>query len=242
MNKYYEIKVSVYLENNIYSKDMYDKQANLINYSFNSSQILSCLHKRKGFKHYSFSGLYPVEKDYIYKADEIYNFLFRTYKKDIADEFIRVIQKTKNDDFVVTDVSLRIWQHKEINYVDNITPTVITLKDGIRWNKDTHGIEIAKESVFKNLVKKYNSLNNTNFKFRYDDIIKDIEVKSKCAIVVNYKNIQVLGYKLRISYKDNSIAQEIANLSVVEGIGEKNSSFGMGFVKPYFKGRLECAK
>jgi hypothetical protein len=43
-----------------------------------------------------------------------------------------------------------------------------------------------------------------------------------------------MGYKIRIYFQDNEIAQNIANLASVEGIGSKNSSLGMGFVKSYF--------
>ena len=232
--KYYEINIKVYLNNNIRSIDMYDKLSRFINFSFNNSQNLSCLHKSRGLKHYCFSGLYPVEKDNIYKADEIYSFMIRSYDKKITDEFFRIMNNFKNDDFIVTEITTKTWYHKNIEHIDNLTPTVFTLKNGQRWNKDIHGIEIAKESVFNNLIKKYNSLNGTNFNFNYRDIIKEFTVKSKCAIIINYKGVKFLGYKLRIVFQDNAIAQEIANLAVVEGIGEKNSSFGMGFVKPYF--------
>lgn len=235
LNKYEEVKVNLYLNNDIRSLEMYDKLSKFINLSFNNSQILSCLHQSTGLKHYSFSGLYPTEKDNVYKADEIYSFLFRSYDVKIINEFIKCMHGLENKDFIVTEVLLKTWKHKNIKYVDNLTPTIITLKHGVRWNKDIHGTEIAKKSIFNNLIKKYNSLNDTSFEFKYEDIIKNIENKSKCAIIVNYKCIQFLGYKFRIEFKENSIAQEIANLSVVEGIGEKNSSFGMGFVKPYFE-------
>jgi CRISPR-associated endoribonuclease Cas6 len=233
--KYHEVTVMVYLNNNIEFADVNEKISKLINYSFNNSQVLSCLHKSTGLKHYNFSWLYPIEKDKCYKADEIYSFLFRSHDIKLINEFIKCIDNIKNDDFIVTNVILKSWDYKEIDYVDNLTPTVITLKDGIRWNKETHGTEVAFTGLFNNLIKKYNSLNNTNFNFSYSDIIKDIEVKSNIAIVFKYKGILILGYKFRIRFQENSIAQEIANMAVIEGIGEKNSSMGAGFVKPYFK-------
>lgn len=236
MNKsYYELEIKVYNKDNMHEANMYEKLAKLNNFSFKNSQILSCLHTNKGLKHYSFSGLYPIEQDRVYKEDEIYSYLFRTYNENMAHEFLKCIKGIKNDDFVVTDVIIRSWKHRDIKYVDSLTPTVITLKDGLRWNKDIHGIEIAKEQIFKNLIRKYNSLNNTNFTFNYCDIIKEISLKNKSLKILNYKGIKILGYKLRVEFQENNIAQEIANLSVVNGIGEKNSSFGMGFVKPYFR-------
>lgn len=239
-NKYYESEISVYLKQNIPSKDVYDKLSKFINFSFNNSQELSCLHKQSGFKHYSFSGLYPIEKDNIYKADEIYSFLIRSCDKKIITEIMKCMTNFKNEDFITTNTTLKEWDYKQINYVDNLTPTIITLKNGRRWNKDIDGEEIAKENIFNNLVRKYNSLNKTDFTFKYEDIIKNVKIKSKCAIIINYKNVKFLGYKFRVEFQENNIAQEIANLAVVEGIGEKNSSFGMGFVKPYFKKVKMC--
>jgi len=171
---YYEIKINVYLINDIHCNDVYEKLSRLINLSFNNSQVLSCLHNRTGLKHYSFSALYPIELDRVYKADEIYTYLFRTYDSHIAKEYASSTINAKNEDFVVTDVVSKTWEHRDIQYVDNLTPTVFTLKDGMRWNKDTHGLDIAKKSIFKNLINKYNSLNVTKFEFRYEDIIKDI--------------------------------------------------------------------
>lgn len=234
-SNYQEVTVSVYLNNNIRVIDMYEKLSRFINFSFNNSKLLSELHKNIGLKHYSYSGLYPIEQDSIYKADEIYSFIFRSYNNKIINEFITSMQTLENDDFIVTNVSTKRYKCKSIQFVDNLTPTIITLQDGIRWNKEIHGVEVAKESIFKNLMKKYNSLYNTSFDFKYEDVIKDISVKSKCAIIVNYKGVKFLGYKFRVEFQNNGIAQEIANISVVEGIGEKNSSFGMGFVKPYFR-------
>lgn len=240
MNKsYHEIKTSVYLNNNIHSSDMYEKLSNFINFSFNNSQVLSCLHKSKGFKHYSFSGLYPIERDYVYKSDEIYSFLFRTHDKEVANEFVKSIMNLNNDDFITTEVSLKTWNYENIKHIDNLTPTVFTLNNGLRWNLND-GMEIAKERIFNNLMKKYNCFNNTSFSFGYNDMIDDIIIKNECPIVINYKGIKFLGYKFRVKFKENPIAQEIANFAVVDGIGEKSSSFGMGFVKPYFRRYKEC--
>lgn len=235
MKKYYEIQANIYLMQNISKEDIYDKLSNFINYSFNNSQILSCLHKDTGFKHFSYGGLYPIEKDGIYKADETYILTLRTYKTDIKNELIKCLDNLKNDDFVAIDVNSKDITHRDINYIDSLTPTIVTLKGGKRWQKEINTSEELETALFKNLLRKYNHLNNLSLEIKQEDVIKGIDIKSKCAIIINYKGIKFLGYKFRIYFKENMIAQELAQICEVEGMGEKNSSFGAGFVKAYYR-------
>ena len=133
-DKYYELSIKVYLINDIKKTDIYDHLSTFINYSFNKSQTLSCLHNSMGLKQYSYSGLYPIEKDGIYKANEIYEFLFRTYKYNMILEEIKCLNGLENKDFIITSVEQREWKHKNINYVDTLTPVIITLKNGRRYS------------------------------------------------------------------------------------------------------------
>jgi CRISPR-associated endoribonuclease Cas6 len=198
---------------------------------------MSKLHKNKGFKHYSFSGMYPVEKDYVYKGDEIYNILIRSYNKTIIDEIQKCMVNLKNKDFVITNVEKREWVNKKIDFVDSLTPTVGILKRNNKpcnWNIMKDDKMLLENQLYNNIIKKYNVLNDTNIMSKYQDIIKMIQIKNNCPIYIQYKGTSVMGYKIRIYFQDNEIAQNIANLASVEGIGSKNSSLGMGFVKSYF--------
>lgn len=237
-NSYYELRVNVYLNNDISMKEVYDKLANFINYSFNNSQTLSCLHLQKGFKGFSWSGLYPIEKDGVYKADEIYSFTIRTHSKNHKDEFIKCLNGLCNDDFIVTEVTVKQYEYKNIDYVDCLTPMIYTKSENnMRWNHEVDNVDNLKEGIFNNLIKKYNALNDTEFQCNCKDVIKNIQLRCKCGIVVKYKGIILLGYKVRVYFQQNPISQSIANMGTVTGIGEKNSSTGMGFVKPYFTNR-----
>ena len=238
-NKYYELNINLYLLKNLLMQDSYQEISKLINYSFNKSKYLSKLHKEKDFKHYSFSGLYPIEKDKIYKANEIYCIIIRSYKKEIIDELIKCFMNLKNDTFVVTNTNYKEWlTNKQVNYVDSLTPTIIMLKDKDKiWEARKRDLKLLEQSIFLNAISKYQMLNNDIINYKYEDIIDNISVKNNIAIIVNYKNIKLLGYKLRVKFKQNIKAQNIANLVTVEGLGAKNSTLGMGFVKPYFKRR-----
>lgn len=241
-NKIHELTVTVYLKNDINVRDSYEKIATLINYSMNKSNELSILHKKGNeMKHYSSSGLYPIEFNKIYQADEVYSFLIRSYKKAIIDEFQICLNDLSNDDFNVIMITKKEYDKSNIEYVDTLTPTLITTKEMRCWSHTNNSKEDFINSIFKNLSRKYNTLQGIRQDFNMEDIIESFEIKSKCAIITNYKNIKFLGYKVRVYFKDNNIAQEFANLSIAEGLGEKNSSLGQGFTKPYFRREVrEC--
>ena len=236
-NKINELVITVYLKQDISIKDSYEKIATLINYSMNQSNKLSILHTQGNeMKHYSLSGLYPIEKDMIYKADESYNFLIRSYKKEIINEFKHCLDNLSNEVFDVIMVNKKEYDKSNVEYVDTLTPTMITIKEQKTcWTHNNHSKEYFVQALFNNLCRKYNTLQGIRQDFNILDVIENVEIKSPSAIVTNYKNIKFLGYKIRVYFKDNNIAQEFANLAIAEGVGEKNSSFGQGFTKPYFR-------
>lgn len=236
-NKIHELIITVYLKQDINVKDSYEEIATLINYSMNKSNELSVLHKKgNDMKHYSISGLYPVEMDRVYKSDESYNFLIRSYKKEIMKDFEQCLNNLSNDIFDVIMIVKKEYDKSNIDYIDTLTPTMVTVKEQQKcWTHNNHSKEYFVQAIFNNLCRKYNTLQGIRQDFNITDIIESVEIKSKSAIVTNYKNIKFLGYKTRVYFKDNNIAQEFANLAIAEGIGEKNSSFGQGFTKPYFR-------
>ncbi|HBJ1650428.1 TPA: hypothetical protein LA460_000332 [Clostridium botulinum] len=239
-NKIYELKVSVYLNKPLKLKNTYEEIGNFINYSMEGSTYLAELHKQKKiFKHYCFSGLYNIESDKIYKEETIYTFMIRSYKQEIINNLQVCLNGLDNDVFTVIEIERVQYSKSNINYIDTLTPVVITNKDTCKsWNILKDDIKYFNTAIFNNLVKKYNSLEGISQQFNYNDIITNMEIKNKYAIVISYKGVKFLGYKVRIYFKDNSIAQELANLCVAEGIGEKNSSFGQGFCKPYFRKKV----
>lgn len=232
MNKFYELQVSVLLLKDIQVKDSYESLSKILNYSFNKSEYMTVIHKNKGLKGYSFSGLYPIEKGSVYKKYTIYSFIIRTTSQTINNEVLLCLKGIKNESYAISEIGTVVRNSSVIDYVDCITPAIVTLNNGKRWNKDIDSIDEIKISIENNLLKKYSNIIGEDIKNK--DIIKDIEVKSRCGIVINYKNIKMVGYKFRVYFNSHTEAQKIANMSIALGIGEKNSALGMGFVKPYF--------
>ena len=72
--QYYNLKLSVILKKDISSEEAYEKLSNLISYTMLKDNNLKLLHEENKYKNYVFCNLYPIEKDSIYKCNNIYYF------------------------------------------------------------------------------------------------------------------------------------------------------------------------
>lgn len=79
-----------------------------------------------------------------------------------------------------------------------------------------------------NLANKWNSFNNDNIDENFQ-LYTTMEFLNKVPISIEYKNVKLLGDKIRLSVADNEIAQKMAYMSLGTGLGEMNSR-GAGFV------------
>lgn len=234
MEKIYELKVTILLKEDLKLNDSYGEIGRFINYSMNKSDSLAELHKRgRTFKHYCFSSFYPCELDKIYKKENYYTFLIRSSKGNIINALKESLDGLENDIIETMDIENVEYKKSNIDYIDTLTPVIVT-KDNRSWNILKDDKAFFDKAIINNLVKKFNELENISIETNYNDIVDRITIKNKYAIIVNYKGIKMLGYKVRIYFKNNIIAQEIANITLCDGVGEKNSSCGQGFCKPYF--------
>ena len=235
MNKYGQVVINMYLLKDIELQNTNDEIARFLNYIMGKDEYLSNIHRNKNrFKGYSFSGLYPIEKDKIYKANDIYGITIRSYDMQFINKIISSFENAGNDTFQVIGVEKEILDHKIINEIETLTPsiaTITTLDKRTRcWDRNNKLYDIN-DIIFKNIINKYNYINKVNSNFSIDDIIERIDILNNVAIILKYKNTKLLGYKYKIKFKKNVFAQELANFIVVTGLLEKNSSLGCGFVK-----------
>ena len=79
-----------------------------------------------------------------------------------------------------------------------------------------------------NLANKWNLFNNDNIDENFQ-LYTTMEFLNKVPISIEYKNVKLLGDKIRLSVADNEIAQKMAYMSLGTGLGEMNSR-GAGFV------------
>ncbi|GAA0067890.1 hypothetical protein UT300002_26730 [Clostridium perfringens] len=234
MNKYYEIIICVYLKKDLHKNNIQEELSRFINYVLEQDLYLRNIHLQREFKQYSFSDLIPFCGGNICKCDEIYNFKIRTWDYKFASLFSKNLYGIQNDKFIVTACSLnkKIF-NKDISKLKTVTPAIITMKDKKinktrAWYNSIDDVSLLYKILLKNLEQKYNTLNNSNYKFKVENIFKEIKILK--TLKTKYKNCKFLGYILEIEFFDTLDSQYLAQIAYVNGIGGKNSAIGSGFV------------
>ena len=223
--QYYNIKVAVLLKNDTQSFENYEKISKLISASMLKDQTLKQLHEENRYKNYVFCNLYPIEKDGIYKAGNIYTFQIRTIDFKLGLKIKQVLNNFQNEEFKVIVSDLESSTQRKISTLATLTPAIITSDKGdYLINND---MQLVKERILANAQKKYNQLYNEKIDM---DFIKSIKQTNNKPIKIPYKNINILGYKFEIEVKDDPISQNLAYLILSVGLLEKNAE-GFGFCK-----------
>ena len=223
--QYYNIKVAVLLKNDTQTFENYEKISKLISASMLKDQTLNQLHEENRYKNYVFCNLYPIEKDGIYKAGNIYTFQIRTIDFKLGLKIKQVLNNFQNEEFKVIVSDLETSTQRKINTLATLTPAIITSDKGdYLINND---MQLVKERILANAQKKYNQLYNEKIDM---DFIKSIKQTNNKPIKIPYKNINILGYKFEIEVKDDPISQKLAYLILSVGLLEKNAE-GFGFCK-----------
>lgn len=223
--QYYNIKVAVLLKNDTQAFENYEKISKLISASMLKDQTLKQLHEENKYKNYVFCNLYPIEKDGVYKAGNIYTFKIRTIDFKLGLKIKQVLNNFQNEEFKVIVSDLETSTQRKISTLATLTPAIITSDKGdYLINND---MQLVKERILANAQKKYNQLYNEKIDM---DFIKSIKQTNNKPIKIPYKNINILGYKFEIEVKDDPISQNLAYLILSVGLLEKNAE-GFGFCK-----------
>ena len=223
--QYYNIKVAVLLKNDTQAFENYEKISKLISASMLKDQTLKQLHEENIYKNYVFCNLYPIEKDGVYKAGNIYTFQIRTIDFKLGLKIKQVLNNFQNEEFKVIVSDLESSTQRKISTLATLTPAIITSDKGdYLINND---MQLVKKRILANAQKKYNQLYNEKIDM---DFIKSIKQTNNKPIKIPYKNINILGYKFEIEVKDDPISQNLAYLILSVGLLEKNAE-GFGFCK-----------
>lgn len=226
----YEVVVTVMLKETHHFKFNNEKVGRLINHALDFDEELRKFHKAKTYKLYTFHSLYPVEKDGMYKAGKIYITRVRTLNRNFAKKIARLI-KVENQDFNVMATEVKEFRVGFIAELETLTPVFVTIDSRPFLLKD--GLTILEQRLHVNMMKKFKFYSGNEEEFA-DSFIKGIEVKSKTPFPLGYKGKTMLGHKLKILVNEDEQSQQLAQLAIGAGIGEKNSSLGAGYVIPTY--------
>jgi CRISPR-associated endoribonuclease Cas6 len=226
--RYFELRTTVYLKEDIEVKEIGNTLAKHINYCMAKSEILREIHGGKLPKLYCFDYLYPFESDRIYKQNHVYVFRMRTPKEDIAREMRKVLSFYETKAIKPLGCDLRRKTFKGVEELYTLTPAITTVEHK-NWIVGDD-FDLLWERIDNNLGKKYQLVFDEELEIQ-GSAIELLEVKNKKPIVMNYKDGKVLGNKFSMSFKGDEPSQKLAYIAITCGILEKCSSVGAGFCK-----------
>lgn len=221
--QYFNLKVTALLKQDLQSMETYQRINDLISYLMLKDKTLKDLHEKNTYKNYVFCNLYPVQKDGIYKQNNIYFFDLRGIEFDKIMKLKQVMSDSENDYFKIIQINLQTHQKSDIKKLITLTPAIITTPKGDYDIKDD--LNLVKDRMLANIQKKYKNIYDTPVDV---DFIKSIKKTNRNPIKIPYKNINMLGNKFEIEVKEDPMSQNLAYLALSVGILEKNS-LGFGF-------------
>ena len=222
----FQIRIKLYMLKDIKAEKIQTKVTAFMDKSFAENEELLRMHEKNTFKYYCMDLPYPLEQDKVYKKGKIYTVTVRTLDERLAKYFYEVCVNGFTEEIKGLTAEIRILPQKIIETLYTLTPVILKDNDGY-WR--THmEVKDFEERLKINLIKKWNTF--TGEKLSEDfQFYTMLEFLNEAPIVMEYKNIKLLGDKIRLQIADNETAQKLAYLSLAAGIGEMNSR-GAGFV------------
>lgn len=222
----YVIRMKIYLLTNIAAEDIRTEVTEFIDSGLMAKESLAKLHQQNQYKYYCFDAPYPLEKDKIYKKDQIYTLTIRTIDYHLANYFSKELPNTYTGKLKGLTAEARILPRKHIDVIYTLTPAILKCESGY-W-KDEMNVEQYEERLRINLIKKWNAFHGEKLEEDFE-FSKGIEFLNNSPIGCKYKGIKLLGDKIQLHIEDNRQAQELAYFALGTGVLEINAR-GFGYV------------
>lgn len=226
----YEIRLKLYMLQDVAARQIQTKVTALLDQGFVFNEELLRIHEANQYKNYVYNNPWPLESDKIYRAGKIYTLIIRTIDPNLAKYFHEVCPNQYTREIKALTAEIRILPKKIIGTLYSLTPIILK-----NYNKESRGywrthmsMQEFEERLKVNLIKKWNAFTNDKMDENFQ-LYTLIEFLNEAPIAVEYKNIRLLGDKIRIQVSDNVSAQRLAHFALGVGAGESNSR-GFGFL------------
>lgn len=216
----YQLRLKVYLMESIPMEDMLAEETHFIDSAMAKSEKWLAYHEKNQYKAYSFGGFYPIEKEGVYKKDQIYTITIRTLDIELA----RFLENTLRHHYTAKIKGLtlesRIIPRKMIEEIYSVTPVIVKSDHGYWRNR--YSLKDYERLLFENAIKKYKQ-------FTGEDIDEDFQLYTSISFInrkpigCKYKDICLLGDKVALKISDDERAQTIANMLLAVSLGENNA-------------------
>lgn len=228
MIKVYEMLVFVKLKKSIHLKNMAVEISSVLNHLFKQDIKLATNHKNGKFNNYCYSLLNPIEKGNpnYEKGSECF-FSIRSIDRDFIFRIEDSLYDCENNLFETIRVTTQRLNLENIKRLYSITPSVsiVDRYTGMCALAEEVDNEYIKDRILVNTFKKYKEFINENIE--PFDFIESVEFISNNNYTSNYKGGYIIGFKLRVSLKEDEKSQDFGRIILGCGLLEKNSlSFG----------------
>ena len=225
MRNVYEIRLKIYLLQDIMVNQIQEKAAALVDKGFMSSTDLMKFHEENKYKGYVFGMFYPLEQDKCYKSGKIYTLTIRTVDPILAKYFSERCPNLYTKELKGLTAEIRILPKRMIQMLYTLTPVI--LKDEKGYWRTHKSLKDFEERLKANLIKKWNVFEGDKLDEDFP-LYTSLEFLNQGPIVMEYKGIKLLGDKIRLQIADNKRAQDLAHFDLGVGVCEMNSR-GCGF-------------
>lgn len=222
----YQIRLKIYMLQDVSLNLIQTKLAAFIDKGFATDEALLQFHEENKFKNYCFDLPYPIERKKVYKSGNIYTVTIRTIDEKLARYFYEVCVNNFTKEIKGLTAEIKIIPKKIIECLYTLTPVI--LKDDAGYWRTNMKREELEERLKVNLIKKWNDFEQEKLEENFP-LYTMIEFLNDAPIGMQYKNVKLLGDKLRIQIADDEISQNMAYLALGTGLGEMNAR-GAGFV------------
>ena len=146
----HELKIRVQLKEDIPVDRVMEVEAGFIDSMLAKDESWLRFHEEKKSKLYSFSGLWPIEKNGVYKKGKCYVITIRS----VDEGFISYIGMCNHTDpkMETLEVSYKQISKKLIEKIYTLTPVVLKAEDGY-WRKQKN-LDDFERLLFENAIKK----------------------------------------------------------------------------------------
>ncbi|AUM93765.1 TPA: CRISPR-associated endoribonuclease Cas6 [Clostridium botulinum] len=227
MLSYYELLLEIKLNKDIHFSRSYEMLSKFFNRVMLPDNYLKTLHKKKGVKLYSFSGLYPAATNQIYKRNTLYKIRIRSFDPEFICAMQFSLSQMQDNNINIISIKFIKNQQQFITELVSINPVIFSIWEKQNYWQIGDNIDLLGKQLTNNLLHKYNTI-FCNKLTTQDTIFHCLNITNNKTIYIPYKKGLLLGNKLKIQVKEDDISQTLATVALGAGIGEKNS-IGMGF-------------
>jgi len=224
--KVYEINMSLYLLKDVEKEKCPTEISNFIDSEMAKDEELLKLHNENTYKLYNFNFFYPVEKDGVYKAGNIYSIQIRTIDLKLAEFFSNKLVNNFTESIKGLTATVKIIPQKYIDKIYSITPAILKSNEGY-W-RGKLSLSDFERRVKENLIKKYNLAMGIKIDEDFQ-LYTNIEFLNQKPVAMNYKGRRLLGDKVQLNISDDKAAQDLAYMALGVGLLEMNAR-GAGYV------------